>query len=260
MSSGSGKCALRAPTSLVMDGMDDHDMLGLSSRLKHLARMIVNAPAGEIRGDQAGRCWVFDLAEGSRVVLSVSPKLTTLNVSPRNGLRSYALSMDVQTDGAPTADGRAELRLAVKRWRSRLALPRRMMPSTVQGAPESHRRAARTVAALLSVHGDRSYLDVVGMPKLYVRPESIGIGPSIRDDLTGKDVVSAPMARHLLLGIGTEAGIRYDHDTSSYILSDAPKYPPVPTDRLDPVECMRVLADLPPDLHDPSCLAGRYLP
>lgn len=260
MASGSGKCALRAPTSLVMVGLDDHDLKGLSSRLKQLTRMIVHAPEGNIRGDQMGRCWVFDLVEGSRIILSVSSSLTTLHLSPRDGQRPYALSMDVQSDRTPTDDGRRELRLAVRRWREHLALRRRMQPSSVQGAPESHRRAANVVAALLSIHGDRPYLESLGMPKLHVRPESIGIPATIRDDLTGKDVVSAPLARHLLCGLGTECGIRYDDGTSTYVISDVDKGPPIATQLLDPVECMRALANLPPDLHDPSCLAGRYLP
>jgi len=260
MTSDAGKRGLRPPTALVMDGMDDHDVAALRSRLKSLERSIAAAGPGTVVGDQSGRSWRFDVADGTRMTLSVSRTLTSLDVSPLTGTVPFGLWMEIQNDEEPTDEGIVELNGVLREWRRWLRLPRRMKRTATQGPSERHQRVAAVVSALLMIHGDHGPDGVLalGDPVLHIRPASVGTKPSIRDEWAGREVLTTELTAHLLRDLPVEACLSLDVKQRRYMVGDMEAEPPTPTFRPDALEAMRLIADLPIAFHCATSIAPRY--
>jgi hypothetical protein len=261
MDSDTGKRGLRPPAALVMDDMDDHDVAALRSRLKSLELLVDRAGGGSIVGDQAGRSWRFDLADGTRMTLSVSRTLTSLDVSPLTGTMPFGLWMEIQNDDPPSSSGTTELRDVVRAWRRWLRLPRRMRRTSLEKPSEQHVRVAAITSALLMIHGDRgpgSVLETFGDLFLHIRPPSVGTDASIRDDWSKKEVLTKDLTAHLLRDLPVEACLSYDSKQRRYMVGDVEAEPNVRVGWPDALEAMRLVADLPAAFHVATSIAPRF--
>lgn len=263
MAGVSGKSRLRLPTALVLDGIDDHDVVALRSRLTWLSALIETAGPGVIKGDQAGRSWQFDLAGGTRLILSTSRTLTSLDVSPLTGAVPFGLWMEIQNEATPSDDGLPELRDVVIEWGRWLTLPRRMRRSSVQGPSEEHRRIAAVVSALLTVHGDNEpggALASFGDLTIQIRPASVGAAASIKDGWSNRDMLSAGLTEFLVRDLPVEACLSLDAKQRRYMVGDTEAESTIQTSRTDALEAMRLIADLPTEFHAETCIAVRFRP
>lgn len=257
MTSEAGKGALRAPQGIVLDGIDDHDLEALRSRLRELDGFVEEIDPGEIIGDQSGRSWRFDVDDDVTITLSMSRTRTEVDVQRSEGGIAYCLDMERNWSGDPSEHGTDELHEAVRAWHSLMSLPRRRAKGTVLSSMRKlpwQIEIGGIVSALLSVHSEIDPSSIL----ISVRPASIGTDPAIVQIPTGGTMLSPELVRHLLKDIPVEGQLVLQHDSMRYRLKDAGHEPNIQTRRIDPVEAMRVLAKLPQNLVGEKCIAKRF--